>query len=616
MRLILITAICLCMLSMAHAQTDTSYHLLWYAGKKIRTNVLLTSQKDTVTYNPSRGTIKVTSKSANGQRMDNMLLELNKTSKRAQEMLNRLSSRVPKQALPAIGNAIRIAYANVDLDYRKALSNTITLPNMPLQIKPTAVGKGGYGSDESYGDIWDDAIKEMQDYQANHADDNSYTLPEPPRFNFSYCYTCDTNSMNSYRKSIDNFIAAVRGKADNDMVQFAFGVSRQAEFLLGDQRAREVQMECGKLVEFIIMRLRKKVSILINRYIDDSERSVAVLQIALTLDRQMQLLSIGELIEENYFSRAFESLAKRMRKAFQEEDYSIGLNLQLALSTDRQMQLIPSGFYEDIVNPALKFAQFKVDMNISAKTGSDEGFLLAQLRGENWFLVTPDTNCHLKWTLVGPNMNKLKMTLESADMRGKGGQIPYVGTKNWEAPVPTMKLDFCSYETDSVIAYPFNAEEFTELWKMPEPMGVADLKQISGLFLSCFTDPEKLKQEAEEFKNSDKAKQMQKEMAKKYQAYMKFYQNGSLNMKEKGVDMPTIQLMARSQHLAKELNEMIYSVSPGKFVFTPQVHNMERVIVQDRLDGKVLFPDNTATDYAFFHLKIEHDPEGPYVITL
>lgn len=105
-------------------------------------------------------------------------------------------------------------------------------------------------------------------------------------------------------------------------------------------------------------------------------------------------------------------------------------------------------------------------------------------------------------------------------------------------------------------------------------------------------------------------------MAAQYQQYLKLYQSGKLNGKAKNIDMPTLNAMARSQELARGISEMVYSVNPGRFIFTPTVHNKERIVVRDRLDGKILFPDNASIEYAYFHLKIEHDPEGPYVISL
>jgi hypothetical protein len=616
MRLILFALLNVSVLYSAQAQTDTSYHLLWYSGKKLKPNVLLTASKDTVTYTPATGTLKVKSKTGKGQEFDRMMIELNKTPKRAQELVGKLSTRVPKPVLPAISQIIRVAYSDIDQAYRKILSNSIALPEMPLPVKPASTGRGGFFDSNPWFDIWDDAVKKMEDYRAAHANDNLSNVPEPPRTSFTYCYTCDVEAKKAFNSKVDQFIAGVTGKDDREMMMFAFGVSRQAELLLDASRSQHIQDKVDKMIAFVVERLRKKVTLLIQRYIDEPEQSVAVLQAALTFDRQVQLLGHGELIAERYMTRAFEGYAKMIKKAMKDEDYSIALNFGLLVGTDRQMQLASTEFYEDVLNQALKFNQFKVNMNISAKTGSDEGYLLAQLRGDNWFMAFPDSNCHLKWFLVGPYMNKLKMNLESADMRGNGGQIPYVGTKNWEAPASTIKIDFCNYETDSVIAYPFNAENFVELWKMPAPIGATNLQQVNGLFLSCFIDPERGKEEAAELKNPARVEQMKKEMADRYQKYLKLYQSGSLSMKDKNVDMVTLNAMGRSQELARGISEMVYAVNPGRFIFTPTVHNRERMVVQDRLDGKVLFPDNHAIQYAFFHLQIEHDPNGPYVIAL
>lgn len=144
MRLILMALLYVAGSYVAHAQIDTSYHLLWYSGKKLQPNVLLTPGKDTVTYTPSRGTVKMASKAGKGKQLDNMLVELNKTSKRAQELIVRLSSKLSKAVLPSVSSNIRAAYNDVDDAYRKVLSSSVSLPAMPLPLKTAPIGKGGY----------------------------------------------------------------------------------------------------------------------------------------------------------------------------------------------------------------------------------------------------------------------------------------------------------------------------------------------------------------------------------------------------------------------------------------------------------------------------------------
>lgn len=599
-----------------HSQSDTTYHLLWFKGKKLAPNVLVTPQSDTVRFSPAKGQLKVSAKAGAGKAFDAMLAELNQNQRRAQTLVSRLAAASPKAVLPQLAEAVKWAYDDVDSTYRKILSNTITLPANDFAIPALSTGKGGDGGPLEWEDIWEEFIRKMQQYAAQHAGDNLSTLPEPPPVDFSYCYNCDKVAKERYGKKVEAFIAALAGEEDRKMLNLALSASRQAELLLDATKNGRVQGEIAKLMQFIMLRIQKRVVMVIKQYIDDPERCMAVLQAALTWDRQVQLLGIGDVLPQDYFPKAFRAFTARIKQAMAQEDYSVALNFFLIINTERQMQLCGSGFYEDILNEGLTFNQFKVTMDVAAKTGSEKGFLLAQLRGDNWFMAFPDSNCRLRWSLVGPKMNKLTIELESADMRGNGGQIPYVGTKKWEAPVPNIHVDFCGQPTDSIIAYPFNAENFIELWKMPPPMGPTNLQQINGLLMTSFLDPEQLKADAAAAKSPDQRKKLQDEMTEKYERYLKQYQSGTISMHDKDVDIKTLMDIGRSQAAARDISAMVYSIRPGRFIFTPVVHNREKLVVQDRINGKTLFPKNTAIQYAIFDLKIEHDLSAPYVIRL
>ncbi len=599
-----------------YSQVDTSSCLLWYKGKKLAAHILVTPQGDTVRYAPTKGVVKISSKTGPGKVYDRMLSELDQNPRRANELVMKLAAKYPKPIIPAVAGIIRTAYADVDSTYRKIITNTINIPAIDMTVTKPMAGKGGGEGPLDWEDIWDEFVTKMHRYIAEHSDDNLSAIPEPPAVNFSYCYNCDKDARESYSKKVAEFITALSGEEDRSMLSLALGASRQADLLLVPERNSKIQAEITTLLHFIASRIQKRVAMAIEKYIDSPEQSIAVLQAALTWDRQVQLLGIGNLLPQDYLARAFKAYATRIKQAMTQEDYTVVLNYYLIISTDRQMQLCESGYYEDILNQALKFNQFKVSMNVAAKTGSDNGFLLAQLRGDNWFMAFPDSNCRLRWSLIGPKMNKLTIELESADMRGNGGQIPYVGTKKWEAPVPNIRVDFCGEPADSIIAYPFNAENFVELWKLPAPMGATNLQQINGLFMTSFLDPERLKADAAAAKNPDQRKKLQDEMTEKYQRFLKQYQSGAIGMHDKGVDIKTLMDIGRSQSTARDISEMVYSINPGRFIFTPVVHNREKLVVQDRINGKTLFPQNTAIQYAIFDIKIEHDPDAPYVIRL
>ena len=352
----------------------------------------------------------------------------------------------------------------------------------------------------------------------------------------------------------------------------------------------------------------------IEKYIDDPFRAGAALQVALSTDRQYQLSGFGdEPLPEGYMERAMKSMTSYIEQAIREEDYTVALNLQLVFSAERQLQLLGLTEYSVILK-AISFNQFKLNMNVSAKISGEGGYQLAQLKGDNWFFASPDSNCRLRWIQVGPYLNKAKSNLLAAEIKGPGAEMKYVGTKEWASDIPTIKVDFCGDHTDSVIAYPFHPEKFEELWQLPQPVGVTNLTQVNNVLLGCFVDVERLKQEQETYKNPENVEKMKKEMMAKYQQMMKDFKSGSVKY-EPGMSIQEMGAWAGRQQNTQQISQLIHSVNPGRYIFEPVVHNKDKVILKDKLNGKELFPENTATEYAWFHLTFEHDPDGPYKTT-
>jgi hypothetical protein len=595
------------------AQTDTSYQLLWYAGKKIRPNVLLTQGGDTVTYDPSKRSIKVVSKNGDGKRLDNMLKELNKTPQRMNEMLTRLKG-LPKPVLPFYANAIRSAFTEVKEDYNDVLSNVLTLPDTKFATTPPA-GKGGdAGIDAWEEDVWEQAFKEFRQYIADHVNDDITNVPVPPRMEYGYCYACDEGKKSRYKKEMEEFIKKLRGEEDEKVLIKALGMIRQAEFLISDvEKYRKVRREFRLIADFILFRMSRRTTIVVDQYIDDPYRCRAVLEVALSAERQYQLMGFGEPLPKDYFARSLKALTGVLEKALREKDYPIALDLSFILSTERQAQLMGGFTTGDLFSRLIKFNQFKLTTNISAKISGDGGYSLAQAKGNNWFFAVPDSGCRLRWVLVGPNMNKLKEELVAAEIKGAGAEMKYVGTKEWNSDIPSIKINFCQDENirDSIIHYPLHPEGFQELWQIPYA-GVQNLTQVNGVLIGCFIDVERTKEDAAEYSDPKKVEQLQKAMQEKYEKFMKNYKEG--DVKATDLSFPQLQAMANSQVNSMNMSELMHSINPGRYIFEPVVHNKEAIIVMDKLNGKNLFPENTATEYAWFHLTLEHDPDGPYAV--
>lgn len=604
----------LCAVFTVSAQTDTSYQLLWYKGKKIKPNVLLTTKGDTVRFNPSTGTIKVVGKSGTGKKFDQMLVEVNKTNQRIQQQVDRFS-KMPKPVIPYLAKPVQASFQAVQQQYSKLLSNSIVLPDIPGTSKQTGVG--GAVLETTLEDEFEATIRSFRDYYRDHANDNLQNVPVPPSYDYRYCFTCDEAGNSAFEKAMERFREELT-KGDGEMLQKALLLGRKAFYAFGEgEKLRAVNREMEMMTNYIFGRAEVRVAALIKQYMDDPDKTYAVLQVTLETDRVRQLMGHEDEydpIPKDYFERAYFAVKKKFFQAVEERDYSIALNLQAILILERTMQLhgIPSdGFLDKMMG----FNQFKLYSNITGKAGNEEGYIAGHLRGDNWFAAVPDSSCRLRWVQLGPLVHQSKFNLLSAEFRGAAMDIPYVGTKTWNSDIPLIRVDFCATSTDSIVAYPFYPEvDQQELWQFPAPMGVMAVSQLRAVLLGSFMDIEQLRRDAQQMKNPEEMEKVKKEMMAQYQQVMKHMNNGKVS--PTNMNLQSLNQHNNIQEFTRRITEMVHQKDPGRYVFTPTVHNKDKLIVKERLNGKELFPQNAATEYAWFHLTLEHDPDGPYKLRL
>ncbi len=622
MKKIISTSIFLiCAITISAQITDTSYHLLWYKGKKIKENVLLTPKGDVVNYNPSKRTINVSSKSGEGKHMDDMLAELGKTQQRIVETTRRLMKKLPKDALPPILYNVSAAYKQVKEDYTSALSSEINIPEsaLPGNVLPTAGYKLSHVAYEIKDDPLNKMIEEMHHYMDVHKEDKftGLLLPIPPKFDYTYCYPCDAEKKEAYKKALEKFkIELAEVDEDIAIINKAYTASHQAHLTRTGASNETIQKELNDVIVFVWERTFRKMMVLMEKYFNDPERCPALLQVALSVERQFQITGAPVHFPDGFYVQPLKTMVGRIGKAIDEEDYTIALNLQLIIGIERQFQLfIGATMSDDLLTKALKFNQFKLNMDISAKISGNGGHQLVQVKGNNWFSAVPDSTCRLKWILVGPYSDKTKMDLLAAEIKGNGGTIIYTGTKVWNSDIPTIKADFCKNDNfiDSITAYPFYPEGHKEIWNIPGK-GPTNASLAGNVLIGCFVDEARSRDDAAKFSNPVNVEKIKREMMVQYQAMMKNYKSGKMTMPASAASIAELNHMAAGVQNSNTISELIHSGKTGRYIFEPTINNKEKIVLKERLNGKEIFPANTATEYAFFHLLLEHDPDGPFSI--
>ncbi len=597
------------------SQTDTSYQLLWYKGKKIKPNVLLTPKGDTVRFNSTTGQLKVISKTGEGKRFDNMQLELSKTNQRILQQVKQFE-KFPKPILTYYAAAVEQTFIAVQEQYSRILSNVIQLPDIPAGSVISKPGVGGVSANDP-DEEFAETIREFRQYYKDHANDNLKLVPVPPDYDYNYCFTCDEEGKNAFEEALTVFRKQLT-QGDKEMLEKAFMMGRKAFFAYGEgDKLRRVMNEVEMMKNYVLDRLAVRVNTLLEKYIEDPAKTYAVLQVTLEAERIRQLLgreAEENMIPDDYYEKALLTVKKKFLRAADERDYAIALNLPAILSHERTMQLMGNKSSE-FLNKMLGFNQFKLNSNITGKIGNDGGYIAGHIRGDNWFAAIPDSSCRLRWVQAGPDIHQSKFNLLSAEFRGQAVDIPYVGTKKWMSDVPLLRIDFCTKQQDSIIAYPFYPEGFEELWLFPQPMGVTNVAQLRAVLLGCFMDIQQMKQDAQTLQNPQQIEKMKKEMMAQYELMMKQMKDGKMPASG-DMSLQSLNQYNNFQEMKRKVTDMVHQKDPGKYVFQPTVQNKDKVIVKDRINGKELFPENAATEYAWFHLTLEHDPDGPYKLRL
>lgn len=620
------------------AKKDTT-RLFWYKGGFNRNKPspeLITTTFDTVRYIAATRTLKVTSRNGIGKKYDKMLEELERTPQRMNQMMASISKTMPKAVVPHYARPLKAAFDQVRTDLGDALSNELKLPDTTVFSQAQAVAlaraneavpsgndlqphgvASGPNIDEVTGNSYITDVKDLKPvaevlaYYEKHKNDVITYVPAPPRNDYSYCTPCDSSVESRFQQEYKVFMKEFLGE-DERMMHLTWAIMRDAQLAFSEEESNEINGLVYPVMTWILDRTDKKTRLLVQKYIDDPARVRTISMIGLSIGRMQQLLGLGK--DDNFyldvFLRGQLALAKLIEKAIKEYDYSIALNIQMMFSVERQFQLTDSDLPRMTLWDMLNFNQFKMNVDLSAKISGTGYMQLAHVRGDNWFAAMPDENCKLKWVLMGPDKDKLTVKLLAADIRGNGGQAVYVGTKDWEASKPLLRIDFCSGAKDTAELYAFQAKNSQELWAYPK-IGTRHLAMMNVVLTGCFVDLARARQKAATI-NPDKLKQ---EMMQQYQEFMK---NGGKDMMDKSAaqmnpqDVQKMMQLAKAMDAGKKMTELVHSPTIASYLLLPTVHNKSKVIFKERLNGKEVFPENRATEYAWLHVTFEQDPDSPY----
>jgi len=458
-------------------EEEATDRLLWYKGKKISGNILITTNGTLIQYKPQENEVVVQPNEKNDP-FKKMVTELAKSENRKADLISNIA---PKKNsffyYPAIMNTLK-EYDAASSDFNKILKNTISLPS-PITT-PGAYNNrsatGGYASFYKNFSITDipSAIKiEHDEAMALMKNYPSIDFPEPPARDFSICYNCDSTVSKKYRQQADEW--------ENEFSAYEVSVSHKAQRVIQalakynldkDPEGINMYANMQKVLEFAMNRLRNKVDLLIRKYRNDFERLPLVVKIALSYERQKQLLGASDDTYSETMKKVIslmDGFENYIAQQMIEKNYNVVLNMAFIIGMERQKQLLgasdenPIGWF----NKIMAFNRFRLNIDMDANvSGEDLVADAGALSSKDVYVSLGLNKCRFQFYLSDTDYKNARENDTRIPMTAKGGvkkqkeendkwvSYYYSGPKDILGLFPPFSISFCDDEKDTVSLQP------------------------------------------------------------------------------------------------------------------------------------------------------------------
>lgn len=625
---------------------DSIYHLegpdqlLWYRGKKKNDTTLVTSNGTTVSVNRANNNVEVKIPEKKNP-FQPLIDEFLKSQQRELEAKTILLSGKDALANYPVYLELKKAYEHEKKVFQKITSNQIELPKVDEEKAiQTLVDKLLQQCQQKQTEF-----NEIVDFVKQHKADKDFNLPVPPDMDYEHCWDCQPEKQELFDKEVDKYIEdffreesqRIRNLFELERNMMLLGFNEKASFngntndplnvamvqlfFSGNKNAcswmPSAMSQTPDLVYRLINHAVDKAYSLFKKYKKDYHHLVAVTRVLLSVARDRALI-MGDATSGDYYlpqiASAFGNFLYDYRERFRKPDYYVFTNTRFYFDLARQYLLAggDQSKNEETVNWFLKYNRFKLHLDIDCKQGAQGGYILAHLKGDNYVRIVPDSTDCVAVRLIesgdaGVKEQNLKLHLEAVDVVSPPPRPIYVGTHNWETSMPDIRFHLCESRKDTIIAHAIFPEGFRETWSIPG-MGSMSAGIVQGLLMLWFEDQNHVDEsvsEVEGHKGEIEA-EFQKQAAKMKTEAEK-YRQGMTKGKA-----PTMEQQAKWKRMTEDMLAIsnIKKYAPhriGNFFFPITLKN-EKVMIDESLDGKKLFPDNTGIIYAFFKIQLAQEP--------
>ena len=593
-------------------QIDSSFTLLWYRGRRLNDSMLITPYGQTITYHASQGKVDVSTLPK-----DDVFKNVKKQLKNTEQRKHEIDQLILRSPHGTVRTGL-ILYVNRAMDEASAkveqlAENSVDLvktSSEDLDIPPPDAFEGS--SIPAYlQKNYHDVIELVKAIRQNQFPPPP---PPPPSTGVDYCFPCDPERQAAYKRdsaAFMKYIADERTGIDKAVSVINYFEFRKAKGLPYDSvRGKVMRQEMYDAIPPLKNYLAVKILQTWTNYNNDATRIEFLADLLIKFTHWQQIMGfrlLGGFPElDEILSRTLEVGMKYLSEAVKKKDYRVLLNVKWVSSLFRTAELLGENAknLEHGIMEFIDISIFSLTIDARAKMQKDNAVFNAAMSGTNYFSAIPDSNCVLKWTLVSPDSSKMKYTLDEIGVLIGGDKGVYSGPMKWKSYPADLRLDFCNEQKDTAILFGFDPLDGQEVWTF-RGKTIPFARMVSFVYILSFMDVKRIQAMAADPGLQARLKQ---QMMDKYKEFMAA--NPGMGQKDPSKMTPKeLEQMHKAMSAGKDMVNVVQSALPNSFLFKDRLMNNSKIVFDTQLNGKELFPENTAIQFAIFKVKIEHYEE-------
>lgn len=581
--------------------TDTSFSLLWYKGKKLNDTTLLTPGGRRIGYQPSRG------------RVEAGMPDKNNVYNRIRQALQQGEQRksaIAQQVVRSPHGMLRLGFVyhiNRAMDDVHKAAEKLAGTELELTVEEGRRMPLGEGDEVPvHVQLYYDQVMQCVTKISNNP--GTSQPPVPPDAGLDYCYPCDAKRQDAYKQQVHEFTKYL--EEERTCIQKAIAVMHYFSFRkvknLPYDSVSESKMvpRMMQAMRLLLTRIGGKLMLMWTQYKNDAGKLPFLVEQMVDFSRTQQLMGVHAYVgfpaEAELVQQSVNAAMKQVDKAKRERDYKILLNIRWIVGLYRTAELLSldQSTFEHSIVAFMRINQFEMTVQASATMGKGATEMSAVMSGKNLFSAVPDSNCVLKWKLLEPDSSKMSYTLEEAKMQLPKVDAAYTGTTNWKSNPANLQLDFCKEEKDTTVLYGFMPHGGVDGWTVQgTTMSPANI--INSIYMTCFMDVARIRAMAAD---AGLQARLTQQMQDKYKEFTAAYQGKDPNL----MSSSELEKLAEAMNASNDMSNIVQSPTPYSFLCKERLRNNQKLVLDAKVNGKELFPENTNIKQAILTVKLEH----------